>query len=279
MEIDKAGLAKLRVPYADDQISIFCKVAKKDMGNPKASCKKCGGYHASPSFPLSYVGHAATRNRLLDADPAWNWEPLSVDANGLPLLDAIGGLWIKLTVCGVTRLGYGNAEDKKEGKEGDAIKELIGDALRNASMSFGNALELWAKSELKSLNDDEEPETKPSAKPRPAPALKPVQAPQANHPISTNPGQAQAQGPQTNPGQAQAQAPAPELKTIDVDRWNEILGLNEANLKSGVTKLDAFISTASARGFKLTDSQRRQVTALCAHAPAPAPAPKQAQGE
>ena len=65
----------------------------------------------------------------------------------MPAYDEIGGLWIKLTVRGVTRLGYGDAN----GKTGsNAIKEIIGDAIRNAAMRFGAALELWHKGELTS---------------------------------------------------------------------------------------------------------------------------------
>jgi hypothetical protein len=45
-----------------------------------------------------------------------------------------------LTIAGVTRLGYGHAD----GKQGpDAVKETIGDALRNAGMRFGVGLDLW----------------------------------------------------------------------------------------------------------------------------------------
>ena len=51
-------------------------------------------------------------------------------------------MWIKLTVCGVTRLGYGDAGGRKGS---NAIKEIIGDALRNAGMRFGMALDLWSK--------------------------------------------------------------------------------------------------------------------------------------
>ena len=55
-----------------------------------------------------------------------------------------GGLWIKLTIHGVTKLGFGDAG----GKTGpNAVKELIGDCLRNASMRFGVATYLWSKSE------------------------------------------------------------------------------------------------------------------------------------
>jgi len=119
------GLAKLREPFPPNQIS----QRQQSRGGPM----------------LSYVGHAALTDRLLDADPQWNWEPLAFGPEGLPVIDTIGGMWIKLTVCGVTRLGYGDAQ----GKEGpNAIKEVIGDALRNAAMRFGAALELWHKGEL-----------------------------------------------------------------------------------------------------------------------------------
>lgn len=95
---------------------------------------------------LDYVGHADVTRRLLEADPEWNWEPLASDENGLPVYDTAQngspvGLWIKLTIGGVTRLGYGSVP----ASQADAVKVLIGDALRNAAMRFGVALDLWAK--------------------------------------------------------------------------------------------------------------------------------------
>ena len=153
------GLAKMREPFAPNQISKLCRSTKKD--NPKASCRVCGGYHGQPSIALDYVGHAALTDRLLDCDPQWSWEPLSFDATGSPLLDRDGGMWIKLTVCGVTRLGYGDAQGKSGG---DAMKERIGDALRNAAMRFGAALDLWHKGELHVDEDAPKPEQKPPAK-------------------------------------------------------------------------------------------------------------------
>lgn len=79
---------------------------------------------------LDYVGHADTTSRLLEADPEWNWEPLAYDEHGLPLFDVTDngrpvGLWIKLTVAGVTRLGYGSVP----ANQNDAVKVLIGDCL------------------------------------------------------------------------------------------------------------------------------------------------------
>ncbi len=101
---------------------------------------------------LDYVGHADATDLLLTCDPFWNWEPPT--AEELKLLgyesalvrDKEGwprGLWIALTVHGVRRLGFGSCEPKKP----DAVKELIGDAIRNASMRFGLALALWSKAE------------------------------------------------------------------------------------------------------------------------------------
>jgi hypothetical protein len=117
------NLDKLRAPFPAHQISYL----------PKGGVK------------LAYVGHAALTDRLLDTDATWTWEPLALDERGLPALDEAGGLWIRLTVCGVTRLGYGDAGTKKGG---DAMKERIGDALRNAAMRFGAALDLWHKGDL-----------------------------------------------------------------------------------------------------------------------------------
>lgn len=95
---------------------------------------------------LDYVGHGAVTSRLLDVDPEWNWEPLAVDESGRPVFEVANngapvGLWIKLTVLGVTRLGFGSCS----GGQFDAEKVLIGDALRNAAMRFGVALDLWIR--------------------------------------------------------------------------------------------------------------------------------------
>ena len=149
-------LKALRVPFPPNQISKLPKPTRKQTDEVKADFKKgvrcqvCGGWHHPNVVHLDYVGHAALTDRLLDVDPEWNWKPLSFTEHGLPVYDSIGGLWIELTVCGLTRLGYGNAGEKKGG---DAIKEVIGDALRNAGMRFGMALDLWHKGDLH-VDDD-----------------------------------------------------------------------------------------------------------------------------
>lgn len=162
MSEKKSGLELLREPFPANQISKLPKPTKKQTEDVRADYKKgirctiCGAWHHPDVIHLDYVGHAALTDRLLDADPAWYWEPLSID-NGLPVLDQNGGMWIRLSVCGVTRLGYGHAGDKSGG---DAIKEVIGDALRNAAMRFGAALDLWHKGDLHGTEDSAEPEKK-----------------------------------------------------------------------------------------------------------------------
>lgn len=145
------GLALLREPFPAHQISKLPKPTKQQTEAVRQDfkkgirCKVCGGWHHPDVVHLDYVGHAALTDRLLDCDPQCNWEPIAVADNGAPLLDENGGMWIKLTVCGVTRLGYGHSDGKRGG---DAVKEVIGDALRNAAMRFGAALDLWHKGPL-----------------------------------------------------------------------------------------------------------------------------------
>lgn len=146
-------LAKLREPFPPHQISKLPKPYKKD--SPKGKCNECGGYHGLPAVHLDYVGHAALTDRLLDVDPEWSWEPMGRTPEGLPVVN--GGLWIKLTVCGVSRYGFGAADGKSGG---DAIKEMIGDALRNAAMRFGAALDLWHKGDLHVEEDEAQPVAK-----------------------------------------------------------------------------------------------------------------------
>ena len=155
------GLALLRQPFPEHHISKLPKPTRAQTEAVKADfkkgirCKLCGGWHHPDVVHLDYVGHAALTDRLLDCDLEWNWEPINSGNDGLPLIDQNGGMWIKLTVCGVTRLGYGHSDGKKGG---DAIKEVIGDALRNAAMRFGAALDLWHKGDLHGPPDATEAE-------------------------------------------------------------------------------------------------------------------------
>lgn len=152
------ALTGLRKPFPPHQISKLPKetraqidARKNDKNLMVFNCQICGGHHHKNAVHLDYVGHAALTDRLLDTDPAWTWEPAALTEDGLPAFDRNGGLWIKLTVNGVTRLGYGAADGKSGG---DAVKEIIGDALRNAAMRFGAALDLWHKGDLHAEEDE-----------------------------------------------------------------------------------------------------------------------------
>lgn len=161
------GLDLLRVPFEPHQISKLPKPTKRQTEEVRANrragmrCKVCGAWHHPDVVHLDYVGHAALTDRLLDCDQNWNWEPMALAADGSPLFDSFGGMWIKLTVCGVTRMGYGHPDGKRSG---DAIKEVIGDALRNAAMRFGAALDLWHKGDLH-LADEAEADAAANAAP------------------------------------------------------------------------------------------------------------------
>jgi hypothetical protein len=122
--MDPITAAALRRPFPPEQVGKLI---------PKAG---------SSRPVLDYVGHAAVTDRLLEVDPAWSWEPMGCEPSGIPALDAKGNLWINLTVAGVTRPGVGDSEN------GKGAKELIGDAIRNAAMRFGIALDLWSKEDL-----------------------------------------------------------------------------------------------------------------------------------
>jgi hypothetical protein len=148
--MDETIAAKLRAPFEPKQIGHLPKITCPNCSSKDRKCEKhelrkcrtCNAYVSTQHIHIDYVGHADTTDRLLAVDPGWNWEPLGFSGDGLPAMDGNGGMWIKLTVAGVTRLGYGHAGQKRGG---DAVKEIIGDAIRNAAMRFGVALDLWRK--------------------------------------------------------------------------------------------------------------------------------------
>ncbi len=111
---------------------------------------------------LRYLSHVWVSRAFSEIDPEWTWAPMSYDDAGQPVLerDSQGqpvGMWITLTICGTTIPGYGSVDPGKR----DAIKELIGDALRNAGMRRGVAGSLWTK---------EKPSKKAPRKKEPLPA-------------------------------------------------------------------------------------------------------------
>ncbi|MER7213540.1 hypothetical protein ABT340_41305 [Streptosporangium sp. NPDC000239] len=179
-DAERSPLLDLLSPFPDEYVGklprIICPVCSKAASrrgpecgeHKKERCSTCNSYISTRHIHLDYVGHADVTRRLLEIDPEWSWEPVERDVNpqvmaaalatGNPdmvrmMLDAAPpkfdlddngnpvGLWIYLTVLGVRRRGYGSCPSNQS----DAAKVLIGDALRNAAMRFGVALDLWAK--------------------------------------------------------------------------------------------------------------------------------------
>lgn len=165
--------ALLRAPFAAEHMGKLPKITcggcrgSKSRPNPqkvcgdhrKIKCPQCRNWITDAHMHLDYVGHAEVTDRLITVDPTWSWEPLAFDDDGLPKFDHNGALWIRLTVAGKPMLGYGSADGKTGG---DAVKEIIGDAIRNAAMRFGVALDLWGAT-FKAAEDDAEAAVRESA--------------------------------------------------------------------------------------------------------------------
>ena len=176
MPITPEQALALRKPFPQESVGKLPKPVRSqdpDKGKCVAGSKYsadghyCGGYHAR-SMHLDYVGHAATTDRLLTVDPDWSWEPFALTEDGLPALDRGGNLWIRLTICGTTRIGVG---------DGKSAKECIGDAIRNAAMRFGVALDLWAKEDLVEFAQAAAHRQQPTASPTSPASPRPVPPP------------------------------------------------------------------------------------------------------
>lgn len=150
---DIDGLEALRRPFDAKHIEKLPKHVLNKEARAE-NCTVCHGYHKPTAIHLDYVGHAAVTDRLLSIDPLWFWQPYANDPiSKLPLMDYDSqnrpvGMWIVLHVAGKKMIGYGTSDPKP-----DAVKEIIGDAIRNAAMRMGVALSLWVKGEMESLAD------------------------------------------------------------------------------------------------------------------------------
>jgi len=138
----------------------------------KQWCDTCKQSLTEAHTDLAYVGHADVTERLDLVDPEWSWTPRSTQIpddmlDSLtrhgdmatmerlisaypPKYDNDGGMWIEMTIHNddgeaIRRIGYGDAPGKRGSS---AIKEIIGDAIRNAAMRYGVARYLWSRSEI-----------------------------------------------------------------------------------------------------------------------------------
>lgn len=256
-ELNIEALAKLRAPFPANQISKLPKETKaqreeREKDRSKGvSCNICGGWHHKNTIHLDYVGHAALTDRLLDVDPQWSWEPVAF-RDGLPAFDQTGGLWIKLTICGVTRLGYGHAAGKPNMDPGAREKEVIGDALRNAAMRFGAALDLWHKGDLHAHEEGEEE----------GPKAPPAQAQRAARPESRP--AAPAEKPVNRMGEA---VPMPEGQDEgDWTHWRKIVAtkINRAASAVEVGQVQAVNAEGLVRCGEILPDTKEKIEAFVA---------------
>jgi hypothetical protein len=195
---------------------------------------------------LDFVGHAAITDRLLRVDPGWVWEPVAWDDDGTPLIQMRGKdavMWIRLTVAGVTRLGVGTAPASAF----DLPKQLISDALRNAAMRFGVALDLWSREDL-----GEHTDRNTGAAPTPPPAA--TQRGRQSAPDATPP--ASGADAAESPVRGEVARLAEELDDLSREAWNEWKA-DWAQLHGGVGyhKSDAGWVAARAELVELTSAQ------------------------
>lgn len=209
------------------------------------------------TFTLDYLGHADTTDLLLQHDPHWNWEPafFTYDDQGRVTgfvidRDSKGwarGLWIKLTIHDVTRLGYGSCAPGKP----DAVKELIGDAIRNAAMRFGVALSLWSKADqdgwgdLPPVDDDGPPEPPQAPDPAPEPAPASTGPANGNAPAAVN----APLTPEAAPEQAPATAPEPDPMAAAPTRDDLQLEVGKLLGAMRGTQAQAFAQQKTAAGW------------------------------
>ena len=171
--MDEEIAKQLREPFPADRIGKLPKLTcsacqdsrtKNCEKHPKTKCSTCGNWLSTSHIHVDYVGHADITARFLDVDAEWDWEPVARDVDrellraaidtgnadivalllesSPPKLDGNGGLWMRVTIAGTTRLGYGDGS----GRRGtDGVKIAIGDGLRNAGMRFGTGLDMWRK--------------------------------------------------------------------------------------------------------------------------------------
>lgn len=128
--------------------------------------------NAGEKANLPFVGHTAITAILNEQDPEWKWEPMARDQNGMPMLDANGGLWGYMTVHGKTLPEYGAAytaiePGDKTNKGREYTKQNVVDAHQNDVMSaianflcrgamrFGIAIDMWAKVDLSLAKEPE----------------------------------------------------------------------------------------------------------------------------
>jgi hypothetical protein len=178
----------------------YCGKTINDLEHVVRKCPDCHQKLSTAHLHLYFVGHADLTRRLLDVDPRWTWRPMYREVNVDILKAAIAtqnvaiihlvmdsfppklttfevpdgkggtrtehGMWIELILHDengeeIVTPGFGDALGKQW--DGNAMKEVIGDAARNAAMRRGAALDLWRKMDMDRAQKETRSQMPPSA--------------------------------------------------------------------------------------------------------------------
>lgn len=220
---------KLRADFPPSHIGKMPRVTCKACSDKRTECTQhkrekcqvCKAFISTAHMHLDFVGHAAVTDRLLQVDPDWTWEPAAFADDGGPLIRKEGGeasLWIRLNVAGVSRYGVGIEPENSNELE----KKLISDAIRNAAMRFGVALDLWAKEDLSNA-EDRPVEEATSKRKRPSSTV----ASAGPAPVPSTPAQSGGREPPSTP------APMPPCEWSEAD----IRAMSPPQMMNALSKL------------------------------------------
>jgi len=155
---DDPRWARLREPFPAAQVGHkpqpWCRACvdsprKVCDNHQKRNCPVCRQNITVAHIDLDYVGHAAVTQRLLEVDPHWEWRPMTkaeIEEHNYPAPGELG-MWIWLFVLDQVRPGLGETEGGQL-RGANSIKARMSDAIKNASMRYGVAIETWSKEDL-----------------------------------------------------------------------------------------------------------------------------------
>jgi len=150
------------------------------------------------------------------------------------------GLWIRLTIAGVTRPGFGCGKN---------AREAISDAIRNAAMRFGVALDLWAKEDLHVSPGEPNDGTNHKG----APQSPPVSQAAVGNGEPASPGESFAERA------ARAQASGPKATKTQLAKINELVDVCAAARGTGS---DQVLAALKNDGYDLDDIRKAKADEL-----------------
>lgn len=150
--MDEKMAKALRTPFRREQLMSFT----------RTWTDKRTGEIRQHEVPAVNIGTVIAR--ISSVDPHWSWRPFALDENGLPAYtcDKDGepvGLWILLTIGGISMPGYGSYPRRNASiRDPGFTATLVSQAIKHAARFFGVGLELRAKGAYLEEEIEHEPE-------------------------------------------------------------------------------------------------------------------------